>query len=89
MIVLDGESLTLDQLVAIADAGAEVALAPQARERIRAARRVVDACAEGDAPVYGVNTGFGSFAETRIDRHDLAALQVNLLRSHAAGVGEP
>jgi histidine ammonia-lyase len=39
--------------------------------------------------VYGINTGFGSFAETRIDRADLAALQVNLVRSHAAGVGEP
>ena len=51
--------------------------------------RVVDACADGDAPVYGVNTGFGSFAETRIDRDDLAALQLNLLRSHAAGVDEP
>ena len=50
---------------------------------------MVDARADGDAAVYGVNTGFGSFAETRIDRHDLAALQVNLLRSHAAGVDEP
>jgi histidine ammonia-lyase len=89
MVLLDGESLTLDHLVAIADAGAEVALAPQARERIVAARRVIDARAEGNAPVYGVNTGFGSFAETRIDRQDLAALQVNLVRSHAAGVGEP
>jgi histidine ammonia-lyase len=89
MVLLDGESLTLDQLVAIADSGAEVALAAQARERIIAARKVVDARAGGDVPVYGVNTGFGSFAETRVDRHDLAALQVNLVRSHAAGVGEP
>ena len=40
-------------------------------------------------PVYGINTGFGTFAETRIDKHDLAALQLNLLRSHAAGVDEP
>jgi histidine ammonia-lyase len=89
MILLDGEHLTLAELVNIADAGVEVMLAPAARARVSAARTVVDARAEGDAPVYGVNTGFGSFAETRIDRHDLAQLQVNLLRSHAAGVDAP
>ena len=50
---------------------------------------MVDAAAAGDAAVYGVNTGFGNFAETRIDKADLAALQVNLLRSHAAGVDAP
>ena len=54
-----------------------------------AARAVVDRAAAGDAPVYGVNTGFGSFAQTRIARTDLEALQLNLVRSHAAGVGDP
>lgn len=89
MIELDGDTLTLQQLVAIADDHASVALSAAARERVVAGRRVVDARAAGDAPVYGVNTGFGSFAETRIDRGDLAALQVNLVRSHAAGVDAP
>ena len=89
MILLDGDSLALEQLVAIADDNAIVGITPDARERVNAARAVVDARAAGDAPVYGINTGFGSFAETRIDRQDLATLQVNLLRSHAAGVGEP
>jgi histidine ammonia-lyase len=89
MVLLDGEHLTLDNLLAIADDHAEVALAPAARARVTAARDVVDRRADGDAPVYGINTGFGSFAETRIERDDLAQLQVNLLRSHAAGVGEP
>jgi histidine ammonia-lyase len=89
MISLDGERLALDQLVRIADDGEEVSLAPEARQRVIAARRVVDARAAGDTAVYGINTGFGSFAETRIDRNDLAALQVNLLRSHAAGVDLP
>jgi histidine ammonia-lyase len=89
MILLDGASLTLEQLLAIADDGVEVAVAPAARARVNAARAVVDARAAGDTAVYGINTGFGSFAETRVDRRDLAALQVNLLRSHAAGVGEP
>ena len=60
---------------------------PAARARVvRGARAVVDDLAEGEAPVYGINTGFGNFAETRIERGDLAALQVNLVRSHAAGV---
>jgi histidine ammonia-lyase len=89
MVRLDGHSLTLADLVAIADDRAEVTLADTARARVAAARAIVDRVAAGEAPVYGVNTGFGSFAETRIDRGDLAALQVNLLRSHAAGVGDP
>jgi histidine ammonia-lyase len=89
MIELDGETLTVDQLVAIADTGAQIGLSPRARQRVRAAREVIERRAEGDAAVYGVNTGFGSFAETRIGKDDLAALQLNLIRSHAAGVGEP
>jgi histidine ammonia-lyase len=89
VIELTGHDLTVDDLVAIADRGEEVSVAPAARARVNASRAVVDACAEGDEPVYGVNTGFGSFAETRIDRDHLTALQLNLLRSHAAGVGEP
>jgi histidine ammonia-lyase len=89
MILLTGNDLTLADLVAIADEGAEVGVAPAARARVEAARRVVDERAAGDAPVYGVNTGFGSFAETRIAQDDLARLQVNLIRSHAAGVDRP
>ncbi|HET7618222.1 MAG TPA: histidine ammonia-lyase [Vicinamibacterales bacterium] len=88
MIHLDGHSLTLDQLDAIAG-GAEVAVASSAERAVDAARAVVDRKAAGDAPVYGVNTGFGSLAEVKIARPDLRALQINLLRSHAAGVGEP
>jgi histidine ammonia-lyase len=66
-----------------------VALSQEARTRIDRARAVVDGKAAGDAAIYGVNTGFGSFAEVRIDAEALDALQVNLLRSHAAGVGPP
>jgi histidine ammonia-lyase len=89
MMELDGDTLTLDQLVAIADDRAPVTLTAAARTRVQAARQVVDTRAAGDTPVYGINTGFGSFADTRIDRDDLAALQVNLVRSHAAGVDVP
>ena len=62
MIVLDGNSLTLDQLLAIAVDRAEVSIAPAALDRVQAARDVVDEVARGDAPVYGVNTGFGRLA---------------------------
>jgi histidine ammonia-lyase len=50
---------------------------------------VVQRAAAGDAPVYGVNTGFGKLASTRISEADLATLQLNLIRSHSVGVGEP
>lgn len=89
MILLDGSSLTIEQLLAIADRGEPVALDPSARERVAASRRVVEEKARGDAPAYGINTGFGSFAEVRIAPGALGTLQLNLLRSHAAGVGEP
>jgi histidine ammonia-lyase len=89
MVELTGDDLSLDALLAVADGSATVGLAPAARARVVAARAVVEARAAGDAAVYGINTGFGSFAETRIASDDLRRLQVNLLRSHAAGVGEP
>jgi histidine ammonia-lyase len=89
MIALDGNTLTLDQLVAIAYDAVEVGLAPPAEARVGAARAVVDRVAQGDAAAYGINTGFGSFAEVKIPGDSLEQLQLNLLRSHAAGVGEP
>jgi histidine ammonia-lyase len=89
MIVLNGSSLTIDQVVAIASRGETVAVAAEAAQRVRAARAVVERMAREDAPVYGINTGFGSFAEVKIPPDALATLQRNLLRSHAAGVGAP
>jgi histidine ammonia-lyase len=89
LILLDGSSLTLANLLAVADGGHAVAIAPEAAARVRAARAVVEEHAAGDAPVYGVNTGFGSFAEVKIAPDALNALQRNLVRSHAAGVGPP
>ena len=86
---LDGASLTLDDLEAVARRRREVALAPAAREAVARARTVVDdAVARGDV-VYGVTTGFGNFADVVIPGDKLSELQMNLVRSHAAGVGEP
>jgi histidine ammonia-lyase len=89
MILLDGSSLTLPDLFAIAYDHAPVGLAPAARVQVNAARALVDARAAGDEPAYGINTGFGSLSEIRIPRDELSALQLNLIRSHAAGVGDP
>jgi histidine ammonia-lyase len=89
MILLDGSSLTLEQLLAIADRREPVGLAPEAAARVGASRAVVDLTARGDEPAYGINTGFGSFAEVKIAPDALQALQINLLRSHAAGLGDP
>jgi len=89
MIQLDGSSLTIEQLLRIADEREPVALAPDARERVRASRAVVERRALSDEPAYGINTGFGSFADVKIAADALEALQLNLLRSHAAGVGRP
>jgi histidine ammonia-lyase len=89
MILLDGASLTLSELQAIADDGAPVALDPAAARAVDASRGVVDRHAAGDAAVYGINTGFGSLAEVKIAKDALGELQRNLLRSHAAGVDVP
>ena len=88
-VLFDGASLTLTDLCAIADGDATAGLSPDAAERIDASRAVVDRHARDDRPMYGINTGFGALAETIIPRGDLDTLQLNLLRSHAAGVGEP
>src|SRR5437899_696675 len=89
MIALNGSSLTVEQLLAIADRAEPVALSPDARHRVRASRLVVDRRAQSEEPAYGINTGFGSFADVKIAPSELATLQLNLLRSHAAGLGDP
>lgn len=89
MILLDGRNLTLEQLASIAGDVQPIRLDPAAARRVDAARAVVDRRAGGGEAVYGINTGFGSLAEVRIPADALADLQRNLLRSHAAGVGEP
>jgi histidine ammonia-lyase len=87
-VTIDGRPVTIEDVVRIAD-GAACALAPAARKRVAASRAVVDRAVRGNEQVYGVNTGFGHLASVRIPREHLDALQVNLVRSHSAGVGVP
>ena len=74
-IVLSGADLTLEQVGAVARPGARIEIAPHARERVRAARQLVDHIAQGSTPTYGINTGFGTLAEVSIPRADLQKLQ--------------
>jgi len=85
-IVLDGGSLAIGDVAAVAD-GAPVSLAPAARSRMARTRAIVDAIVERRDVVYGVTTGFGKLSDVAIPFDRLAELQVNLVRSHAAGVG--
>src|ERR1700746_1561062 len=86
-IQIDGEHLTLGDLYAVVFDGTEVELSPAARERMNASRAVIERLVVSDAAVYGVNTGFGKMASVRISRDQIRQLQVNLVRSHACGVG--
>jgi len=85
-ITLTGNDLSIAQLAAVA-AGARVAFSDSAVASMQASRAVVDGAVARGEVVYGVNTGFGNFADVRIGAADLEALQRNLVRSHAAGVG--
>jgi histidine ammonia-lyase len=86
-VVLTGKNLTLEEIEDVARRGAKVALSPEARARVAASRAVVDEILHGDRVVYGINTGFGNFRNVVIAREDLEELQLNLVRSHSAGVG--
>ena len=88
MLIQPGH-LTLEQLQTIHAAPVALALPESARIAMRASAQVVQSAADGDAPVYGVNTGFGKLANQRISKAQLATLQLNLIRSHSVGVGEP
>src|SRR5438874_1382690 len=84
---LNGEQISLVQLAAVASGGEAVHISDRARPRILASRKLIEQIIERDAVVYGVNTGFGKLAEVRIQRHELRQLQLNLVRSHACGIG--
>ena len=85
---LTGEDLTPDDVWSVAVDEASVQLDESAREKLQAARAVVEDALRKDEPTYGVTTGFGRFVSTRIPEELAAELQLRLLRSHACGVGE-
>ena len=86
---LKGERISLVQLAAVALGGEAIRISRGARPRILASRKTIEQIAERDVVVYGVNTGFGKLSEVRISHGELRQLQLNLVRSHACGIGNP
>ena len=89
MLELRGQRLTLEQIVKVATGVESVRLSEESRARMEAARSVVERIVAENQTVYGVNTGFGKLSDVRIERHQLHDLQLNLVRSHSCGLGNP
>lgn len=88
-VTIQGQALSSADVLAVARHNVPVSLGDESLTRIQAARQVIDRMADEDQKVYGVTTGFGHLSRVRIPHEQLTDLQHNLLRSHAAGVGEP
>src|SRR5579862_8944917 len=88
-VTVNGDALTIEDVVDVARGAATAELAPSVAAAMEPSRSVVAAAIAGDAPVYGVNTGFGALADTRVGARDLTRLQAAIVVSHAAGTGEP
>lgn len=89
VVELDGESLTTDVLWSLSTGNFEVKLSGEARAHAGAGRAVVDKISKSGEIVYGINTGFGLFANVTVSNDQLSELQENLIRSHSSGVGAP
>src|ERR1700726_3167623 len=88
-VILTGNDLSFEQLRAVALQHESVSLHPPAIERMKSSRAVVDQLVASGATAYGINTGFGKLASVRISPEQVTQLQINLVRSHACGVGQP
>ena len=86
---LNGNDLALESFEQVVLHRQPVLLEPDAREQVRRAREVVDALVAGDGVAYAITTGVGHLADVRISADQARELQINLVRSHAVGVGEP
>ncbi|XP_055356126.1 histidine ammonia-lyase-like [Paramacrobiotus metropolitanus] len=87
-LLLDGNSLSCEDLFAIGRRKYKIHMTKEAQEKVLASRNLLEEIIRENRVVYGVNTGFGKFARTIISKDDLDQLQLNLIRSHAAGVGD-
>lgn len=88
-IIIDGNTLTIEEIIAVARRGAKVEIAVNAIEAINQSRERVDLIMAQQTPVYGINTGFGIFSEQKIPCKDAVQLSRNLILSHAVGTGRP
>ncbi|MEF8874485.1 MAG: histidine ammonia-lyase [Candidatus Thermoplasmatota archaeon] len=89
VIEIDGEELTAEDVEKVARDFEEVKLAQESRKKVKSSREIVERKLDSEEDIYGINTGFGDLASVKIDKEETKALQENLIRSHASGVGEP
>lgn len=89
MVELNGNTLTLEQLKDILYDDRQVSLSEESIEKVKESRKSVEQIVQGEESVYGINTGFGRFSNVAIAAENVEDLQLNLIRSHACGVGEP
>ena len=87
-LLIDGESLTIENVYEVAFARRRVGVHPAARQKMARSRAVVEGIVSERRPVYGISTGFGKLSDVHIGEDDISQLQHNLLRSHASGIGE-
>jgi len=88
-VIIDGNTLTLEDIVQVCRHYKEVELSEEAKENIIKSRKVVDEFVEKEQVVYGITTGFGKFSDVTISKEDSKLLQKNLIVSHAVGAGDP
>ena len=88
-ITLNSSGLTMDQVVEVARNGAKIEISKEALEKMAVTRAHIETLAKADVPVYGISTGFGALANRHIAPEDRVQLQKSLIRSHAAGMGDP
>ncbi|MGA1401245.1 MAG: aromatic amino acid lyase, partial [Phycisphaerales bacterium] len=89
VLVLDGGPLSIEDVEAVAVGRSAAVLGSEGRHRLATGRAGLERALSGGRAIYGVNTGFGSLARVRLEGEHLAAMQSNLVRSHASGVGPP
>jgi histidine ammonia-lyase len=88
-LILDGTGLTVERVVEVARGGAQVELAPEAEQRIRDCRAMLERKLAAGEVVYGINTGIGEFSETALSDDEVKDFQRYLIYNHAAGIGDP
>ncbi len=88
-VYVDGENLTIEDVVRVARENVEVTIPEEAKKRVRRSREILEKLVREDHVIYGVNTGFGALSNVRISPQEIRQLQSNLIRSHSSGVGKP
>ena len=88
-VLVDGENLTIEDVIAVAREGAEVEIPKKAKEKVEKCRKFLEEAMKEKKVIYGVTTGFGALATVAIPPAKAKKLQANLIRSHSAGVGKP